>query len=63
MIRSVVGRRVPDNQTMAAVIAAVQAYLDEEASATRSRSSRRLSRWKTAPWQTFRGRDPWRAFP
>ena len=43
--------------------AAVQAYLDEEARTTRSRGSTRLSRWKTAPWQMFRGRPPLRALP
>jgi hypothetical protein len=61
VIRSVGGSRVPDERTLAVVIAAVQAYLDDEAGTSRIRGPIRLSRWKTAPWQVFRDRTAlWR---
>ena len=43
---------------LAAVMAAVQAYLDEEAQASGFRGSRRLSKWKTTPWRIMRGGIP-----
>ena len=44
-----------DSRTMAAVIAAVQAYLDEEARDESPRASVGLSAWKKAPWLMWRG--------
>ena len=49
------GASLHDPKKMAAVIAAVQAFLEEEALSDRVHSARRLSRWKTATWQPFRG--------
>ena len=43
-----------DARTMAAVMAAVQAYLDDESSPATSGATLRLSPWKMAPWQALR---------
>ena|GEM_PF-2974955 len=46
---------VRSDKTMAAVIAAVQEYLDEEARRTAAPQDRRsLSRWKSTDWRTLR---------
>ena len=42
-------------RTMAAVMAAVQAYMDEEARLHGPPAARKLSAWKRASWRTFRG--------
>ena len=44
-----------DTKTIAAVMAAVQAFLDQEASVASSTAPRRLSPWKTAPWHMLAG--------
>ena len=52
-----------DAGTIAAVMAAVQAYLAEEedaAGALKPEWDRRLSAWKTVPWQPIRGSIPLR---
>ena len=41
--------------TLAAVIAAVQTYLDEEERYAHSEGSNRLNSWKTAPWPMIWG--------
>ena len=43
---------------LAAVTAAVQAYLDDEAQVSGFRGSRPLNKWKTAPWRVMRGGVP-----
>ena len=43
-----------DARTMAAVMAAVQAYMDDESSPATSGATSQLSPWKTAPWQALR---------
>ena len=50
-----------DAGTIAAVMAAVQAYLAEEedaAGALKPEWDTRLSAWKTVPWQPIRGSVP-----
>ena len=47
--------RLHDSRTVAAVIAAVQAYLDEEAHDGPPQASAGLSEWKRAPWLMWRG--------
>ena len=53
----------PDGQakTLAAVIAAVQAYMDEEERHPLPEGTQRLSTWKTAPWLMWRGTGGGRA--
>ena len=41
-------------RTMAAVMTAVQAYLDDESSPATSGATLKLSPWKTAPWRALR---------
>ena len=48
-------------KTMAAVMAAVQAYLDEEARAISFQGPTALNAWKTEPWPTTRGERPRRS--
>ena len=45
-----------DPHLLAAVLAAVQAYADDEEAAAQALRSRRLSAWKLAPWQPMRSR-------
>ena len=44
-----------DPRLLAAVMAAVQAYIDEEGEERKPRSTR-LNAWKLAAWQPLRGR-------
>ena len=55
MIQPPDGGRSLDPGTLAAVMAAVQAYLGEEARAARPHGAARLGPWKTAPWRMVRG--------
>ena len=52
--------RPPAPGEMAAVIAAVQAYLDHEARGSHARGHRRRTAWKTAAWLPLRGGTPGR---
>ena len=45
-------------KTLAAVMAAVQAYLDDERRATDAPKTNTLAAWKTAPWEFLRGEVP-----
>ncbi len=44
------------SKTLAAVMIAVQAYLDQEGGSSGPKASRGLSDWKMASWQTIRRR-------
>ena len=44
----------PTAGTLAAIIAAVEAYLEDEAR-SELRGPRRLNEWKTVPWRMIRG--------
>ncbi len=46
-----------DPRVLAAVMAAVQAYLEQEARAASPQPSRRLSAWKLAAWRMVQGAD------
>lgn len=46
-----------DPRVLAAVVAAVQAYLEQEASAASPQPSRTLNAWKLAAWRMVRGAD------
>ena len=50
--------RMPDARTMAALMAAVQVYLEDEATEVPVRHDPRLGAWKTATWGAFRAGDP-----
>lgn len=45
-----------DTNLLAAVLAAVQAYVDDEEAAAQALRSRRFNAWKLAPWQPMRRR-------
>ena len=54
-----------DAKTLEAVIAAVEAYLEAEASERPAAEPSRRGRWKAAPWEVMRGStvrtlSPWR---
>ena len=54
-----------DAKTLAAVIAAVEAYLEAEARERAAPEPSGRSRWKAAPWEVMRGSavrtlSPWR---
>ena len=53
--------RAPDAKTMAAIMAAVQAYIAGEARDTLPSRPSAISAWKTAPWGVLRGGAPRRA--
>ena len=42
-------------KTLAAVMAAVEAYLEQESDSPPDESLRLLSPWKTEPWRVLRG--------
>ena len=50
------GRDGARSKTLAAVMVAVQAYLDEEGGSSGPAASHGLSDWKMASWQTIRRR-------
>ena len=57
--------RLDDARTAAAVIAAVEAYLEAEARERSAPEPSGRSRWKAAPWEAMRGSAsraaaPWR---
>ena len=43
-----------DPHLLAAVLAAVQAYADDEEAAAQALRSRRINPWKLAPWRPMR---------
>ena len=57
--------KMDEATTVAAVIAAVEAYLEAEASESPAPEPAGRSRWKAAPWEVMRGStvralSPWR---
>ena len=54
----IVGPGPRDPRKVAAIIAAVQAFLNDEATAQQRRRLPTLSAWKTASWRMVRGREP-----
>jgi hypothetical protein len=57
--------KLDDATTLAAVIAAVEAYLEAEASERPAAEPSGRGRWKAAPWEVMRGStvralSPWR---
>ena len=50
------GPNVLDPKLLAAVLAAVQAYIEDEQTAAKLPPSRRLSSWKLAAWHPVRSR-------
>ena len=50
--------RMPDARTVAALMAAIQVYLEDEATEVPVQHAPGLSAWRTATWGVFRAGDP-----